>query len=392
MKNEYRRLCGICGTMNEIYKIINIIAIVQGIFLGAILLFNRKNRLSTTLLSFLLFCIAISMSRWHFLYINYKTLYYYTAYLNISFYLLFGPLIYFYSLAITSSIRRLSAKELIHFLPFLGFFFYMIIRYHFIGQTRSVEEMHGMDRGNMITLPIIIFAFLAVIIAYILVSFRVLKKYHRDMKDFFSNIERIKLTWLNLFLSTALVFCMVLVVSGILFVNNMTVTTAGYVVAFILYAVFLASIFMVTYFSIRYPEMFAREKLDPETRPYESHNVEREQQEEYRNRIIACMERDRPYLNDALTLREFARMVDIPPYLVSMTLNLGINQNFYNFINQYRIKEAKRMLADSSCADLTVLRIAFKSGFNSKTTFNSMFKKFAGVTPSQFREKSLNGA
>ncbi|TAL47100.1 MAG: AraC family transcriptional regulator, partial [Chitinophagaceae bacterium] len=79
--------------------------------------------------------------------------------------------------------------------------------------------------------------------------------------------------------------------------------------------------------------------------------------------------------------------LQVPAYQVSLALNEGIKKNFYDVINGYRVEEAKRLLLDSKSKNFTILSVGFEAGFNSKTTFNTVFKKFTGVTPTEFREK-----
>jgi AraC-like DNA-binding protein len=62
-------------------------------------------------------------------------------------------------------------------------------------------------------------------------------------------------------------------------------------------------------------------------------------------------------------------------------------ENFYDLVNGYRVEEAKRLLLDSKSINYTILSVGFEAGFNSKTTFNTVFKKFTGFTPTEFRDK-----
>ena len=70
-----------------------------------------------------------------------------------------------------------------------------------------------------------------------------------------------------------------------------------------------------------------------------------------------------------------------------MIINRHFNRNFFEFVNYYRIEEAKKMLRDQDSMDKSVLNIMLDVGFNSKAAFNTFFKKFVGLTPSQYRKK-----
>ena len=90
------------------------------------------------------------------------------------------------------------------------------------------------------------------------------------------------------------------------------------------------------------------------------------------------------YLNPSLTLSEFASLCKIPTRTVSQQINHGLNTTFHDFINQYRVSEVKRKLNSSERNKYTLESIAYDSGFNSKATFNRIFKKFTGVSPSKY--------
>jgi len=374
--------------MTEIYKILNLIAIIQGIFLGLILIFNKKNKYSNRILAVLLFVIAFSMLRWHFQYIEFFAAYYYMVYINIPFYLLVGPLVYLYTRSITGTLTQFSGRIFYHFIPFVLFFSFMIFKYHIIDGARNIEDLKRISNSSFLGLEFFAFIFLILIMIYILLSFHLLKKYNKNLKDMFSDIEKLRLLWLNLFLTLAIVFCLILIIAGVLIVKKLILSSMGYVAGLAIYSIFLISNFAVTYFSIKYPEVFTQEVLISSKKPYRSFNIDETQGDEYKKIIIKSMEEDKPYLNDSLTLKDFSEMIDLPSHIVSMTLNVHVNQNFYNFINMYRVEEVKRMFCEKDYKDFTILRIAFEAGFNSKTTFNTMFKKFTGNTPSQFRKNS----
>jgi AraC-like DNA-binding protein len=108
--------------------------------------------------------------------------------------------------------------------------------------------------------------------------------------------------------------------------------------------------------------------------------------EEHLLDLIGYMESEKPYLNPTLTINELAEKINILPKFLSQTINQNLNQNFYEFINDYRIKYAMQLLSSTSKTDYTVLEIAYECGFNSKSVFNSAFKKITNTTPTEFRK------
>src|SRR6185369_16865270 len=104
-------------------------------------------------------------------------------------------------------------------------------------------------------------------------------------------------------------------------------------------------------------------------------------------RILRTMEQDKLYQEADLTLQNLADRIQLPSYQVSQAINDGMNKNFYDLVNSYRVEEAKRLLLDAKNKDFTILSVGFEAGFNSKTTFNTVFKKFTGLTPTEYRDK-----
>lgn len=104
----------------------------------------------------------------------------------------------------------------------------------------------------------------------------------------------------------------------------------------------------------------------------------------FRNQLLQYMEKEAPYINPDLSLRSLAALIDMRPNQLSWLLNASIGKNFNEFINHYRIETFKNLAKDSANANITVLGLAYDSGFNSKTVFNTYFKKETGLTPKQF--------
>ena len=99
------------------------------------------------------------------------------------------------------------------------------------------------------------------------------------------------------------------------------------------------------------------------------------------------MEEKKPYTDSNLSLHQLAEMLDMTPHNLSEVINTGLNQNFFDFVNQYRVENVKRDVTDEQKGHLKLLSIALDAGFNSKSSFNAIFKKHTGMTPSEYREK-----
>jgi len=98
------------------------------------------------------------------------------------------------------------------------------------------------------------------------------------------------------------------------------------------------------------------------------------------------MEDEKPYLDNRLSLKQLAELIDLTTNHLSQIINEKLNKNFFDFINEYRIKEVKQNLSNPKLQHYTLLAIAFQSGFNSKSSFNDIFKKNTGLTPSEYQK------
>jgi AraC-like DNA-binding protein len=103
----------------------------------------------------------------------------------------------------------------------------------------------------------------------------------------------------------------------------------------------------------------------------------------WRERLLRLMAEEQPWLEPELTLTELAQRLRTHPALLSKVINAGCGQNFSDFVNTYRVQEARRKLADPRFGHYSLVGVALESGFNSKSTFNRVFKKLFGQAPSE---------
>jgi len=122
------------------------------------------------------------------------------------------------------------------------------------------------------------------------------------------------------------------------------------------------------------PGKYARQSLGADTRRV------------YLGRIQTYMDTERPFLDGELTLAGLADALTIPKHHLSMVINIELEQNFFQFVNGYRVGEARRLLTDADLAGENLLDIAYRAGFRSKAAFNRVFKEAVGQTPGQFRK------
>lgn len=124
------------------------------------------------------------------------------------------------------------------------------------------------------------------------------------------------------------------------------------------------------------------------SKKYKSSTLSPEKKDEYLKKIIEVLEKDKIFMEENITLRKLSKTLSIPTHHLSQVINEKLQKNFNDLINSNRIEEAKRKLLESDAHETSILEIAYEVGFNSKSVFNRAFKKYTGMTPSQFRKKT----
>jgi AraC-like DNA-binding protein len=142
--------------------------------------------------------------------------------------------------------------------------------------------------------------------------------------------------------------------------------------------------------ALNYPELFRR--IDSTLQPtkdfaetLEIENTTDETKSFQIEQLKNFMAEKEPFLNPSLTIQELADQVNIPVRELSVLINHHLNQHFFDFVNEYRIKKAMTLLKDPTKKEYTVLEILYEVGFNSKSSFHTSFKKYTNQTPTAFR-------
>lgn len=128
--------------------------------------------------------------------------------------------------------------------------------------------------------------------------------------------------------------------------------------------------------------------IDDKSDKYNKSNLNEQQKQELFDELILLMEEEKHYLNKDLKLSNIAKILETNNLYLSQVINQKSGSNFNNFINKYRINEARKFLSDPNYANFSIEGIASEVGFKSKSTFNIAFKKYTGLTPSFFRKKA----
>jgi len=292
----------------------------------------------------------------------------------------FGPLIYFYVKSLTNSQIRFERTHWWHFLPvavqaglyvFLSLCSYEFRNWFWASVHYPITYSIEFD-GTWLSL-----------LVYLVLSLRLLRKYGRYVQENFSETSRLTLRWLRVLLLILAVVCGQWAVELILrdvFHSFYQYDHSYWLLGLFLIALGVAGLQQGNLTTVQFRDEPVLDALPAPTKAVADVNPE------HVERIRRAMDADKLYLNPTLTLTELAQHVALNPKVVSQVINAGIGKSFNDFVNDYRVSEVKQRLRTSDMARLTLLGIALESGFNSKTTFNRIFRQRTGQSPSEFTE------
>ena len=298
---------------------------------------------------------------------------------------LFGPLFYFYQRTLIDKSFNIERKNLLHFLPFVIYVIILSPLYLQSAETK-LEYLNGQLSRLAIFDYVVTPTQIIQLLIYLLVINNELKLYHSKIKNSYSSLEKINLNWLQTFIKLFLaVYGLMTIVLILLFFGfNEFVYNYG---AGLIGLIATVSIYAIGYKGLSQPEIFIS-FYDIERQQNEDVKIkiDESQKNEIISKLKSVMNEKKLFLNSDLTLKELADSISIQSYQLSKMLNDEMNQNFYDFVNGYRIEEVKRRLIDEDYSNLSILGIAFECGFNSKSVFNTVFKKNTNMTPSEFKK------
>ncbi|MDP7592924.1 MAG: helix-turn-helix domain-containing protein [Litorilituus sp.] len=212
------------------------------------------------------------------------------------------------------------------------------------------------------------------------------RQYQKRIKENLADIEEVDLTWLKILTIGFLIIKVqaVLITLGYMTAIDLSFTIDYGVIGQLSNFMVVLLISLLIFFSLRTSKIFYGVD-NPRVLSQEKPNITAEQV----NHLTLYMTTQKPFLEPLLNLDSLAAKTDLPSRQLSRVINRHFQKNFFEFINGYRIDEAKKLLANEKYEKVTIIEIMAQVGFNSKATFNTFFKKLVGVTPSQYRKEQL---
>ncbi|WP_271425189.1 helix-turn-helix domain-containing protein [Aequorivita sinensis] len=368
-------------------------------FTGIYLLLKDKRRpYSNNILALLLFAWGFSCY-WFFAFIQKEPFFSVTltTFIGPMLALTLFPPIYLYAKFMFYEYKKFQKKDHLHFLPiyiYLGFTLYL-----FVSSDFSIANMRKHEWYNF---RMNISSYVATLQGpfYFIKTNRILKKRYQILQEQYSEIESRKLEWFHIINYS---FASVFIIGGISAIIKIT-----YIDPYLLYmayhAVIAISIFYITLMIYKYPILFSRPipiskvssvntvkpfetKLNNEASIIrETFNNEPEIESEIIEKLDKLMKEKKPYKNPNFCLNDLATELSEKRNAISHVLNHNLNKTFYNYINELRIEESKRLLSDKNLFHYTIEGIAAESGFKTMSVFYRFFKDMENVTPAVYRK------
>jgi AraC-like DNA-binding protein len=298
---------------------------------------------------------------------------------------------YLYVMSICYSNFRLKPKHLLHAIPFIAYNLNLIPGIYFETPDMKLDFIKNMNQMPITHFFQLLFELLFQV--YFIASFLVIRKSKTVYLENYTNpnislinaLHKITIVYYLLHFLVLLRWLVTFTI-GLGEVRAWIVTLDGFT--------FLVCTCWYLFIALNNPEFFrgVNSHLKPITEvvPKQKSSPiiddEKNKQTEFLKDFM--MEKE-PYLDSSLTIQDLSEQVKIPVKDLSTLINLYMDKHFFDFVNEYRIEKAMQILRDSSQKELTVLEILYHVGFNSKSSFNTSFKKYTGKTPTDYRKQAL---
>jgi len=378
--------------------IILYIGIVQALFAGLVLGTKKSKQPSDKILTtwFLLIAFQFLVEISTIQFTNFRFTHSILIRVGATLPLIYGPFLYIYARLLISESQVFKKTYWYHFIPFIVFSLSNGILPESLFILRSGDDITP-RLGIKIFMSLVVFS----ILFYSVVVLRLLKNHEANLHDFFSySSTKNNLHWLRTAAFSFALAYSFLIVTGLhrIFSRREFISPLLWPDLGLIFFVFAFS-----YFGFKQSVIFEKpapnqahgtgrlnqdKNLIKEKKgmKYEKSGLSEVKARQYLDALLRHMEEKKPFLNAELTIQDIAKELGIPKHHLTQAINEKLDKNFYTLVNEYRVEDVKSRLLKAQYKNLTLLAIAYESGFNSKSAFNSIFKKITRMTPTEYRK------
>jgi AraC-like DNA-binding protein len=379
-----------------------LVGFFQAIFLGLLILLKRKKKTPDYWLAAFILIIGLQML---FLFLDesgWVTNHPRLIFLDVVHWTTLGPLLYLYIRSVIFPNRPLKADSLIHLAPMV----LVLICYgdFFLNQMDilSVNQYTSRHKTNpTIIVGSLVWGFSSVF--YYILSIIRMYRHRKNIVKFFSTVRGVNLNWLNLLSHGFALFLLLEVVDlfsftyRFPFINFDFFKYSWLVLIAYLFAVGLIGYRQKGIFSDFDPGDLSVKNLPDDSKKrfvavkYSNAILPDNERAVILEKLLNYMEREKPYLDCDLHIKTVADSIGTTIHKLSQVINESLSKNFFDFVNDYRIEEVKKQLAEPENQRFKIISVAYNCGFNSKSAFYEVFRKSVGQTPSEYRQKAASG-
>lgn len=369
--------------MKILISILIYAGIVQGFYMPLLLIHNKKRNIANNYLAILLLVMSLSIVHSVFVIPEIHKTLNDPLCIKEPFLMLVIPFIWLYVKKLEQSGFHFSLKMSLHFLPFILFMSVNIPA--FMHGSDSVPA-HFLTQNSALFNGAIWSILLVQYSVYLVQIVKTTQKVKFKAQQELSNIEHVDVSWLNTFLYA---FIVVFIVFAIMFAGSIHNFGIEWFNTFVS-VVFALSIFVLGYKGLFQRSIFSNIDISEIIEPISVGTIKPKNIDiALSDNLQKFMEAYNPHRDSELTLTSLANQVNMSRNQLSEVINSSLDSNFYDFVNKYRVEDVKQLMINPRFKNFTILAIAFEAGFPSKSTFNNVFKKFTGLTPSEYRNSLL---
>ena len=371
-------------------KFLSLLGVIQGVLITAVLLTRKTNSRANLFLALFIFVLSFEVL---VISMGLKTVVNNYRIFNLLFHVtpfLLGPILYLYVKFLVDTNYKLKFRiGVFHSLPFIIAFLISLLTY--VKDTNGIlAELYYLliPRGFLGHLVYDGLKILSITL-YGIQIFKLTGKFRDTFKMKLSNIQRLQKKWINQLVILSILLVAIISVLMNLNENGLTAYESPTDLLFIMISIF---IYWLTYKaitrSIPFPNLEDHgDYFQNNGIKYAKSGLKEEEAQELIRRIENYMKSEKPYLSSTITLEIISKELKVYKHHISQLLNDKMNTNFYAYINRLRIIQVEERLIHFDSKKETIEGIAFECGFNSKSTFNTLFKKVTGFTPTNYIHK-----
>ena len=348
------------------------IGLSQSLFAGLLIATKKNKSTSDQILAAWLFLLAIVF----FLFSIYTKIYKYPLLTNS--FLLINPAFYLYVKSLIQQNFKLKWEHYLHLIPFIlvQSIIYLQETPYLMNSTISIDS-------NSVLIIFFVLVSFASWGFYNSTSIKLVFKYHKNLKNEFSNIEQNNsLKWVLFILIFYILFCLLeFLIGAYLFLIKEQLIMLYHITNFIL----LVLVYILGFYGLRQTSIINTNNGN-DSRKYKKSLLTVKNKNDIKQSIVNYFKLEKPYLDSEFNMDKLSQALSIPKHNLTEVLNTDLGNNFFSFVNIYRVNSVKKKLEGNDFALYSIESIGYSCGFSSKSSFFTIFKKITGKTPLQYKK------